>query len=336
MSLGGFRHSTRTEALGYLLATAIPLLVRRRWPIPVFAWIVALTAILGAAMAPALLIAVFAAFVYCRRDVGLGATAIGALVFALSPGHGTAEGAVSRAALVAMAGAVGLWRAERLDRQRREHELLAEQAVADERVRIARELHDVVAHNVSLMVVQAQAVAASASDRDRAALDGLADTGRAAMTEMHRMLGVLRVDGDGAERAPQPGVDDLEALVDRARAAGLDVGLEVEGEARPLPPTVDLTAYRIVQEALTNVVKHAGGAAAGIVVRYGAEALELRVENGAGRGDHGAGGNGAANGGGHGLAGMRERVGLFGGRLEAGPREGGGFAVRAVLPLGGR
>ena len=152
-------------------------------------------------------------------------------------------------------------RAERMDRER---ELLAARAVAEERVRIAQELHDVVAHNVSLIVVQAQALGATAgSEQVMAATDGIADLGRQAMAEMHRTLGLLRA-GEGAgddaasARAPQPGLAGLQPLVQQTRAAGLDVTLSIEGAPRELPQTLDLSAYRIVQEALTNVLKHAG------------------------------------------------------------------------------
>jgi signal transduction histidine kinase len=220
---------------------------------------------------------------------------------------------------------------DRAARAERERELLAAQAVADERVRIARELHDVVAHNVSLMVVQAQAVGAVADDdAQRGALDQIAALGRQGLAEMHRMLGVLRAGEDDpeAELAPQPGVADVERLVEHARGAGLDVRLSVEGEPRSLPPGVDLSAYRIVQEALTNVVRHAGHASAAVTISYKPGGLELTVV------DDGRGPSSNGNGG-HGLVGMRERVALFGGELVAGRGpDGHGYAVRALLPFG--
>ena len=205
-----------------------------------------------------------------------------------------------------------------------------ERAVADERLRIAQELHDVVAHNVALIVVQAQALGATAGDeRVREATDGIADLGRQAMTEMHRTLKLLRGDEDDpADLAPQPGLGELPELIERARTAGVGVELAVEGEPRPLAQSVDLSAYRIVQEALTNVVKHAGRAHTTVTLGYRPDALELTIA------DTG-GGAPSATPGGHGLVGMRERAAMFGGTLTAGPRDGRGFEVRASLPYGG-
>ncbi|HZE06914.1 MAG TPA: histidine kinase, partial [Solirubrobacteraceae bacterium] len=248
----------------------------------------------------------------------------------------------SSLAAVGLAVAVGLYlraRAdyinglrERAERLEREQDLLAQQAVGEERVRIARELHDVVAHNVSLMVVQAQALAATGADEaQHTALTQLAGLGRDALSEMHRMLGVLRLqDGGAAERAPQPGVRDLPGLVERARTAGLDAILTVEGQAQELPAAVDLSAYRIVQEALTNVIRHAGATRALVTLAYSPSTLEVLVL------DDGVGASPGtdAAGGGHGLVGMRERVALFGGRLETGPRRhDAGYRVRALLPI---
>jgi signal transduction histidine kinase len=206
------------------------------------------------------------------------------------------------------------------------HEVEAVRAAADERRRIAREMHDVVAHSVSVMVVQAGG-ARRILDRDPArAVDAAAhieDVGRAALTEMRRLLGVLH---HTDERAPQPSMRELGALVERTRAAGLPVSLTVEGEPRSLPAGVDLAAYRVVQEALTNAIKHADAAPTEVTVRWEPEHLELEiVDNGAA----------AANGnhGGHGLVGMKERVRLYDGELRAGRRTGGGFEVIARLPL---
>lgn len=216
-------------------------------------------------------------------------------------------------------------RAERLDRER---ELLAEQAVSDERVRIARELHDVVAHNVSLMVVQAQALGATVKDPKVGELTtGIADLGRQAMTEMHRTLELLRDRDHSPGRAPRPGLANLDALVEQSRGAGVEVDLAVQGAPRELSKSLDLSAFRIVQESLTNVRKHAVGAPAEVTVAYGGSSLELTIRNA-------AGGSEASNGdgGGHGITGMRERVAVFGGTLDAGPRSAGGFEVHAVLP----
>jgi signal transduction histidine kinase len=218
---------------------------------------------------------------------------------------------------------------ERADRLDRERELLADRAVTEERVRIAQELHDVVAHNVSLIVVKAQALGATVPDERVAdATDGIADLGRQAMAEMHRTLKLLRTaDDDAAQRAPQPGLANLDKLLEQSRAAGLDVRLAVEGEPRELSQSLDLSAFRIVQEALTNVLKHAGPAHADVTVGYRQQALELRIVDS---------GDGAApaivESGGHGLVGMRERAAMFGGTLSAGRRAGSGFEVNAVLP----
>jgi signal transduction histidine kinase len=207
-------------------------------------------------------------------------------------------------------------------------------AVAEERDRIARELHDVVAHSVSVMTVQAGAARRLVGSDPRQAGEAMASierTGRQALAELRRLLGILRREDDAAALAPQPSLEHVELLVAGARDAGLQVELQVDGEPRPLPTGVDLSAFRIVQEALTNCVKHAGPTTAHVQVRYGAHALELEVWD-AGRGVP-TGAPGAARGDGHGLIGMRERVALFGGELEVGPRPGGGFQVRARLPL---
>jgi signal transduction histidine kinase len=220
-------------------------------------------------------------------------------------------------------------RAERLDRER---DLLAERAVAEERVRIAQELHDVVAHNVSLIVVQSQALGATVGDpRVTEATNAIAGLGREAMAEMHRTLKLLRARDDrGARREPQPGLGDLDGLLERSRRAGVEVDLAVEGDPRPLPQSVDLSAFRIVQEALTNVFKHAGRAPTQVLVGYRPEALELTIRDSGDR----APGTPARGPGGHGLIGMRERAALFGGTLSAGPCDERGFEVHASLPYG--
>ena len=244
-----------------------------------------------------------------------------ALVCAVSTGFGLYRGN-RRASLDSLRE-----RAELLDRER---ELLAERAVAEERVRIAQELHDVVAHNVSLIVVQAQALGATAgSERVTEATDGIADLGREAMAEMHRTLKLLRGGGQADPAlAPQPGLGELDDLLERTRGAGVGIDLTVEGEPRPLPQSVDLSAYRIVQEALTNVVKHAGRAHTTVTLGYRRDALELTIAD---SGDTPP----QPTAGGHGLVGMRERAALFGGTLTAGPRDGRGFEVRASLPYDG-
>jgi signal transduction histidine kinase len=215
--------------------------------------------------------------------------------------------------------------------QRLEQEAVAERAaaIAEERRRIARDLHDVIAHSVSVMVIQAGA-AEDLLDRDPAAvlepIRAVQETGRGALVEISRLLGLLREDGAELGLAPQPRIDDLPELVAQTEAAGLPVDLRVEGTARSLPLGVDLSVYRITQEALTNVRKHSAGGRASVVLRYNEAAVELAVEN-----DGVASTNGHR--GGHGLVGMRERVAVFGGSLEAGPLPDGGFRVVARLPL---
>ncbi|MGD0249176.1 MAG: sensor histidine kinase [Candidatus Limnocylindrales bacterium] len=241
---------------------------------------------------------------------------------------------------------------ERTEDLERERDLKARQAVAVERARIARELHDVVAHHVSVMVIQAGAAQASlppGADAAGQALEAIRETGREAMAEMRRLLGLLRADeslesgapgatsgappGDAA-RSPQPGMTDLEALAGRTREAGVDVTVEVVGAPRHIPAAVELSAYRVAQEALTNTLRHAGpGARARLSLRFEPEALALEVtDDGHGKpAVESVERSRAAFG--HGLVGMRERVGLFGGQFEVGPMAGGGYRVMARFPL---
>jgi signal transduction histidine kinase len=218
---------------------------------------------------------------------------------------------------------------ERALRAEREREIRAQLAVSDERARIARELHDVVGHSVSVMTVQASAarrLLRPHQEKERDALLVVEQTGREALAEMRRMVGVLRRPEEPPALAPQPSLEQIERLVEQTRDAGLPVDLRIEGEPVPLPGGLDLTAYRLVQEGLTNTLKHAQAQRAEVVVRYDDEYVELTVR------DDGRGvGNGA--GGGHGLVGMRVRVSVYGGELEAGPREEGGFRLRARLPV---
>jgi signal transduction histidine kinase len=206
-------------------------------------------------------------------------------------------------------------------------------AAAAERARIARELHDVVAHHVSVMVVQADGARyAMRNDTDRAetALEAISGTGRQALAEMRRLLGVLRSESEESGLAPVPGLGELRELLDQARAAGLEVAYTLAGSPRELPEGAELAAYRVVQESLTNTRKHAGLAAtATVALRYEPDGLTVEVtDDGLGIG----GGEGPA---GHGLAGMRERIALYGGTVEAGPLPGGGFRVTARLPCPG-
>jgi signal transduction histidine kinase len=216
-----------------------------------------------------------------------------------------------------------------LDRQEN-----ARRAVFDERVRIARELHDVVAHHVSVMGVQAGAarrVLQKHPEKAEQALSNIEVASREAVQEMHRLLGFLRQEPEDTPFAPQPGMSQLTTLVDQMRDAGLPVELQIEGTERTLPPSVDLSAYRIVQEALTNTLRHAGPARAQVKVSYADSAIDIEVLDD-GRGPN-PGQNGAGTG--HGLIGMRERVTLLGGTFQAGHHPGVGYSVRAHLPLDG-
>ncbi|MEU4010366.1 sensor histidine kinase [Streptomyces pseudogriseolus] len=228
---------------------------------------------------------------------------------------------------------------ERAARLEKEREAQAKVAVAAERARIARELHDVVAHNVSVMVVQADGAAYvldAAPDQAKKALETISGTGRQALAEMRRLLGVLRTGEhqEAGEYVPQPGLQQIEDLVEQCRESGLPVDFKVEGTSRELPRGVELTAYRIVQEALTNTRKH-GGPNAGASVRlvYFDDGLGLLVEDDGKGAPHELYEEGGFDGQGHGLIGMRERVGMVGGTLDAGPRPGGGFRISALLPL---
>lgn len=216
------------------------------------------------------------------------------------------------------------------ERQLRAEEA-AQLAVAEERNRITRELHDVLAHSVSVMTVQASAVRRRLTpeqEREREALLTVEETGRQALAEMRRLVGIMRTEEETVALAPQPGLRTLPALVEQVRQSGLPVELKVEGEPVALPAGVDLSAYRIVQEALTNTLKHAGPARAWVAVRYAGSDVEIEVAND-GRSQ---GGN---DGVGYGLVGMRERVALCGGELHSGPRPGGGYRISARLPVAG-
>ncbi len=218
-------------------------------------------------------------------------------------------------------------RAERLEAERERSEAKAAEA---ERARIARELHDVVSHSISVIAVQSQAIRRRLGpehEREAADLAGVETAARQAMAEMRRLLGVLRADGERLPLAPNPGLAQLPRLVEQVRGSGLDVEVSVTGQPLPLPPGVDLAAYRIVQEALTNAIKHARSARATVEVRYDGGAIALTVT------DDGTGPNGDGRNGGHGLLGMRERVSLYGGTLETGAAREGGFRVHAVLPV---
>ena len=338
------------------LLVTLPLAVRRRAPaatLLIAAGALVLSALLVShshgvpvEVFLALLLAFYSVGAHCddRRSVVVGAAAVAAIAAAdvARPGSFSASGTRPAAWLVfAIAWLVG--RDLRRRRQRvadledravqleREREEQAQLAVAEERARIARELHDVIAHGVSVIVVQAQAGPHLLNDpeRIRSAFHSIESSGRDALSELRRLLGILRTGDQQLAIGPQPGLGSLQSLVEQVRASGLPIEMRIEGEPVQLPAGIDLSAYRIVQEALTNIVKHAGDATAEVVIRYRARELELDVV------DNGRGGAGSVNGSGHGLIGMRERVALYGGTLNAGTRTGGGgYAVRARLPLG--
>jgi len=329
---------------GILLATlqVAPLLVRRRYPRTVLAVVIGVFIAQAIAYEPlppiAPAVAVYTVAANLPRSEGLVAAAVGTAAMFLAL-LGLREYGNAFSDLIPLVAAwvigdnLGTRRAytsaleERAERLERERESEAARARAEEQARIARELHDVIAHNVSVMVVQAAAandVFETRPDRAREALRAIEASGRTALAEMRRLLGVVRA--DGADYAPQPGLERLDELVDQVRAAGLAVAVSVEGGPRPLPAGIDLSAYRVVQEALTNTLKHARASRAQVALRYSDDELDVEV-----RDDGEGGGNG--DGSGLGLIGMRERVAAFGGSLEAGPANTGGFAVSARFPL---
>jgi signal transduction histidine kinase len=335
-------------------AWTLPLLARRRAPAPAVLAVMAALALESRLAQPAteslvVLLAVMLAFwvagaipdrgtALATGLVGLlltfivvadnpgpvrGADVLFVAIFTIAPfGAGLAAGTRERRALELEA------RTFELERDREQQ---AQAAIADERARIARELHDVVGHAISVMMVQAGAarlLVESDALRAREALLHVEDAGREALSEMRRMLEVLRAQDDGDQLDPQPGLAHIDDLVVRNREVGLDVSLSVEGRRADVSPGVDLAAYRIVQEALTNVRKHGSSGAATVVLRYEPDALDVVVENDGPKLEP------VRAPGGHGIVGMRERVALYAGELTVGPRPEGGFAVHARLPLG--
>jgi signal transduction histidine kinase len=274
-------------------------------------------------------------------QVGLGVVVGSAVTIVYNqPGHSTSELLFIPLlfAICWLAGFALRERAEqaeaaevRATQAERERAAAARLAVAEERARIARELHDVVAHAVSVMVLQVGAVRHNLSEQlaeDAEALRGVEETGRTALGEMRRLLGAMRRDGDGVELTPQPGLDGVDSLATEIGRAGLPVRLHVEGERASLPPALDLSAYRIVQEGLTNALKYARASRADVTVRYGADDVQIEVRD---DGDGAASGDGS----GFGLVGIRERVKIFGGEMTAGPAPEGGFVLSARLPVRG-
>jgi signal transduction histidine kinase len=339
-----------------LLLVTLPLAVRRRAPevtllAAAASLAVASALVRGSHGVPigvfiAMLIAFYSVGVHCEdgRSPVVGAVAVAAIAAAdlARPGFFNDTESARPGAWLAFATA---WLVGRDLRRRRQHvegledratrlerdrEEQARLAVSEERARIARELHDVVAHGVSVIVAQARAGPHLVHDHQRTteAFRAIESSGRDALVELRRLLGILRSGDQQLAIGPQPGLSSLQSLVEQVRASGLDVQLRTEGEVVHVPAGVDLSAYRIVQEALTNVVKHASATSAEVVIRYGPQALELDVI------DDGQGTVATVNGTGHGLIGMRERVALYGGTIETGARAEGGFLVRARLPLG--
>jgi signal transduction histidine kinase len=319
------------------LAMTLPLASRRRWPLATVLVIFGAAALQellstppdGIAGVTAVLVASYSVAAYSDRRAAVVGLA-GALAFSLFSGVGDAV-----FASVLIGGSWGAGRIVRrqnllLDALAREQAIRERAAVVDERARLARELHDVVAHSVSTMVVQAEAgelLLARDPERARDAFVSITRSGRQALGELRRMLGLLRSSDGEPALGPQPGLAQIHALVEQMRGVGLPVELSIEGEQRALPAGVDLSAYRIVQEALTNTLKHARPARARVTVRYRADVVELEVLDDGTRSMNGSRG-------GHGIAGMRERVRLYGGSLETGGRPEGGFSVRARLPAG--
>jgi signal transduction histidine kinase len=333
----------RVVATACGIAVLVPLALRARMPLLLIAVLLA-TAVIGHWLPKAVtdveafglivLVASYSAGAHTvgwRAWAGGGAVAVFAAVALAEDPEGVYIGGVIF--FVLLFGAP--WLAGRVVQRRRASEArmrherdAAEAAIVEERARIARELHDVVAHAISVIVLQARGgrrLLDSEPEETRGALDTIEHTGQQALVEMRRLVGLLREADGELDLAPQPTLARLDRLVEQVGAAGLPVELTVEGEPVELPPGVDLSAYRIVQEALTNALKHAGPARAQVRVRYDGDGLVVEVV------DDGAG-SGNGEGGGFGLAGIRERVSVYGGELSAGPQAGGGFSVHARLP----
>ncbi len=339
------------DLLAGLLLVAGPasLVVRRRYPVAVYGIAFSTTlayVALGYPAGPTFfgLIAAFLTVVVAgHRVVGWSGLAVGYVAFMLAdgdvPGWIPAVGLAAWLLVLAAAGEGIRVRRDRAAESARSREEEARRRASEERLRIARELHDVLAHNISLINVQAGValhLIEEQPDQVRTALTAIKAASKDALGELRSVLDVLRMTGpggrpvsevdEGAPRAPTAGLADLDRLVSGAAGAGIDVRVVTEGTPRPLPPSVDLAAFRIVQEALTNVTRHAGQATATISLTYGEAALTVSVE------DDGRGASANGSGGGNGIRGMKERASALGGALEAGPKPGGGFRVRASLP----
>ena len=349
--------TTKLDAGAYVLLALGPLalLLRRRYPREVLAFVFAVTAAYVArgyplgpnflALAFAIVSAEFAGRrVPARTAVGAGWLFFLGLPWALGhSGRPTVLAALAIAAwlLVALASVEGMrGRRERFAQAQRARELQARRQADEERLRIAQELHDVLAHNISLINVQSGVALHLMDDKPeqaRIALTAINEASADALREVRSVLGVLRGTGERAPRSPTAGLGAIEDLVSRTTAAGVRVSLQIHGERRPLPASIDLAAFRIVQESLTNIVRHAGAGAATVELTYGPDELTVQVDDdGQGPGDAGAARDDPMlndDGGGNGIPGMRERAVALGGTLDAGPAPGGGFRVRARIPL---
>src|SRR6266511_1147925 len=347
------RHQTghgSLDVLAYTLLAAGPvaLLWRRRQPVGVLLVVFATTLAYWVSDYPrgpvffALIVAFVTTVMAGRRIFAIGMVVAGWLAFTWLPylagnePEPTLPGAIGLFAwLLVLTGVGEIARVsrERAAERARSREEESRRRASEERLRIARELHDVLAHNISLINVQA-GVALHLMDEQpeqaRTALAAIKQVSKDALGELRSVLEVLRRSGEAEPRTPQPGLEELDDLVSRAGAAGLEVTVEVDGMPRPLPAEVDLAAFRIVQEAVTNVARHAGQSTATVRVAYGEHDVTLQID------DNGRGGTPSSiSGSGSGIAGMRERTAALGGRLEVGPRSGGGFRVRAELPMDG-
>jgi len=353
----GCRPATQLDVGAYALLALGPLalVLRRRYVRQVLAFVFAVTAayvVRGYPAGPNFLslgFAVVSALFAGERVLAWAAVGVGWLLFLGLPwalGHSgepdvLAALAIAAWLLVALASAEAVRsRRERFAQARRTRELQARRQADEERLRIAQELHDVLAHNISLINVQS-GVALHLMDEKpeqaRIALTAINEASADALREVRSVLGVLRGTAQQAPRAPTAGLDGLNDLVSRTTAAGVGVTLEVHGERRPLPASIDLAAFRIVQEALTNIVRHAGAGAATVELTYRPDELTVQVDDdgrgaGASRGRRDASAS-DGDGGGNGIPGMRERAVALGGTLDAGPRSSGGFRVRARIPL---
>jgi signal transduction histidine kinase len=326
--------------------TALPLAIRQVYPIAVWLAIVAAIVVVQPETVPPVAFgtAVFAAYsaVAHSRYRNLAIASVTVVTLAVTATYADTlprfPNRLSALLAIIPAAAAGLGirelrrrlndSAARLRRAAAEQEAATHRAIEAERARIAGELHDVVTHNVSVMLVQAGAarsVLTSSPGEAEEALLAVEASGRTAIAELRNLLGLLAPGTDDAALHPQPGLSELEALIDRVTAAGLPVELHVSGTPQPLPPGADLAAYRVVQEALTNVLRHAGREATSVMVQWG-EKLVITIS------DRGCGDRGGAPG--RGLLGLRERLSLYGGELDAGPRPGGGWQVRAIVPVG--